>query len=142
MPLYGTGARTGAHGRDHRVVSSDEGSIPPLRLCPLTRESESRSRGVQRGVGTRPSDLSRVVRDSLLEPDGATPQYLRVADVVRELILTGELSLGTRMPSERELADAASISRTTVIAAYNVLRADSLLMTQGRVGTWVSAVPQ
>jgi len=65
-----------------------------------------------------------------------------VADVLRELIVTGELPLGTRMPSERELANAASISRTTVIAAYNVLRADSLLMTERRAGTWVSAGPQ
>ena len=73
---------------------------------------------------------------------GATPQYRRVADVVRELIVTGELPHGTRMPSERELADAVSISRTTVIAAYNLLRADSMLMTQRRVGTWVSAGPQ
>jgi DNA-binding GntR family transcriptional regulator len=77
-----------------------------------------------------------------VEPNGATPQYRRLADVVRELIVIGELPLGSRMPSERELADAVSISRTTVIAAYNLLRADSLLMTQGRVGTWVSAGPQ
>jgi len=26
-----------------------------------------------------------------------------------------------------------------VIAAYNVLRADSLLMTERRIGTWVSS---
>ena len=68
---------------------------------------------------TGPTEFIRAVRDGF--PDGADggPQYRRLADLVRELIENGELARGSRLPSERELADAASVSRTTVIAAYN-----------------------
>ncbi len=88
---------------------------------------------------TGPTEFIRAVRDGF--PDGADggPQYRRLADLVRELIENGELARGSRLPSERELADAASVSRTTVIAAYNLLRADSLVTSQGRSGTWVAA---
>lgn len=86
------------------------------------------------------ADLSGLVRGSLLE--AAEPQYRQLARLLRALIVSGELPLGARLPPERDLAEAASISRTTVIAAYNVLRADALLVTEKRVGTWVSAGPQ
>ena len=88
------------------------------------------------------TDLSGLVRSSLLEGAESAPQYRQLARLLRTLIVSGELPLGARLPSERELAEAASISRTTVIAAYNVLRADALLVTEKRVGTWVSAGPR
>lgn len=93
-------------------------------------------------MATRETALVLSVRERLPAGAGPGPQYRRLAELVRELILNGELPLGTRLPSERDLAEAASISRTTVIAAYNVLRADSLITTQRRTGTWVSADPQ
>lgn len=90
-------------------------------------------------MATRETAFVLAIRERFLDGAEPAPQYRRLAELVRELILSGELPLGTRLPSERDLATAASISRTTVIAAYNVLRADSLLSTEGRVGTWVSA---
>lgn len=53
----------------------------------------------------------------------AGPAYLALADRVRLLILDGRLSLGTRLPAERELAAQLRVSRTTVSAAYADLRA-------------------
>lgn len=93
-------------------------------------------------MATRETAFVLAIRERLSDGTEPAPQYRRLAELVRELILSGELPLGSRLPSERDLAEAASLSRTTVIAAYNVLRADSLLSTEGRVGTWVSAVPQ
>ena len=65
-------------------------------------------------------------------------QYRLLALSLRQRIETGELPPGTRLPSERALAEAAAVSRTTVVAAYNLLRADSLLETRHGLGTWVA----
>ena len=65
-------------------------------------------------------------------------QYRLLADSFRRQIASGELAPGTRLPSEREVAEATSVSRTTVVAAYNLLRADALVQTRRGLGTWVS----
>lgn len=74
--------------------------------------------------------------------DPAEAQYRRLAGSLRGQIVNGELAPGARLPSERELAEAASVSRTTVVAAYNLLRADSLVRTRRGLGTWVAAPRQ
>lgn len=43
------------------------------------------------------------------------------------LIIDGRLPVGSRLPSERVLADALRVSRTTVTAAYTALRDDGFL---------------
>jgi len=58
---------------------------------------------------------------------GRGPAYAGVAAGVRGLALDGRLPVGARVPSERELARALSLSRTTVTAAYDVLRAEGYL---------------
>jgi DNA-binding GntR family transcriptional regulator len=68
--------------------------------------------------------------------------YRRLAESLRTQIVSGELSPGTRLPSERDLAEATSVSRTTVVAAYNLLRADALVQTRRGLGTWVSGPRQ
>ena len=64
--------------------------------------------------------------------------YRRLAESLRRQIATGELLPGTRLPSERDLAERASVSRTTVVAAYNLLRGDALVQTRRGLGTWVA----
>jgi len=58
---------------------------------------------------------------------GAAPAYRELADVVRLLILDGRLPLDSALPSERTLALALGVSRTTVTAAYNALREEGFL---------------
>jgi DNA-binding GntR family transcriptional regulator len=89
-------------------------------------------------MATQDTELARVVREELVDD---APHYRRLAELVRKQIAHGALAPGTRLPSERELAEAASVSRTTVVAAYNVLRADALIKTVHRLGTWVAAPP-
>ena len=67
--------------------------------------------------------------------------YRELAGWLRARIESGELPVGSRLPPQRELAGLLSVGRTTVVAAYNLLRAESLVeMTQG-AGTWVSRRP-
>src|SRR5215212_3461790 len=55
------------------------------------------------------------------------PAYEGLADAIRLLIIDGRLPVGARLPSERALADALRVSRTTVTAAFNQLREDGYL---------------
>jgi DNA-binding transcriptional MocR family regulator len=55
------------------------------------------------------------------------PTYQGLADGLRMLIVDGRLPVGARLPSERALADALRVSRTTVTAAYTELRFDGYL---------------
>jgi DNA-binding transcriptional MocR family regulator len=52
----------------------------------------------------------------------SSPGYAALADRIRLLVLDGRLSVGTRLPSERDLAAHLGVSRTTVAAAYSALR--------------------
>jgi Transcriptional regulators containing a DNA-binding HTH domain and an aminotransferase domain (MocR family) and their eukaryotic orthologs len=59
-----------------------------------------------------------------------------LADRIRLLVLDGRLPLHTRVPAERELADVLDVSRTTVAAAYESLRADGVLQSRRGSGSW------
>ncbi|RZT19389.1 GntR family transcriptional regulator [Mycobacterium sp. BK558] len=55
------------------------------------------------------------------------PAYHGLADAIRLLIVDGRVPVGARLPSERALAEALRVSRTTVTAAYAQLREDGYL---------------
>lgn len=55
------------------------------------------------------------------------PAYHGLADAIRLLIIDGRLPVGARLPSERALAEALHVSRTTVTAAFTQLRDDGYL---------------
>lgn len=50
------------------------------------------------------------------------PAYVAVADGIRQLVHDGRIPVGESLPSERSLASALTLSRTTVTAAYQRLR--------------------
>jgi DNA-binding transcriptional MocR family regulator len=50
------------------------------------------------------------------------PAYLALAERIRLLVLDGRITLGARVPAERDLAAQLGVSRTTVAAAYAYLR--------------------
>jgi DNA-binding transcriptional MocR family regulator len=82
-----------------------------------------------------PSSLARLLGQWNL---GAAPAYRELADVVRLLVLDGRVPLDVALPSERSLAAALGISRTTVTAAYSSLREQGFLSSgqgsRGRTG--------
>ena len=68
---------------------------------------------------------------------GDRPEYCVLAIVVRGVITGRRLPAGTRLPSQRELAGAGSLARTTVASAYNLLRGEALIEARHGAGTWV-----
>ncbi|NUT48535.1 MAG: aminotransferase class I/II-fold pyridoxal phosphate-dependent enzyme, partial [Saccharothrix sp.] len=64
--------------------------------------------------------------------------YLLLAARLRELIDGGLLPTGTVLPPDRALASGLAVGRTTVIAAYDLLRQEGRLTRRRGSGTWVS----
>jgi len=54
----------------------------------------------------------------------------QIAKAVRDAIVSGDLIVGDRLPSEAELSDQFSVSRATVREALKRLAAQSLIRTQ------------
>jgi DNA-binding transcriptional MocR family regulator len=63
------------------------------------------------------------------------PRYLALARRVQELLVTGRLAAGSRLPAERELATALALSRVTVASAYRELRDTGHATTRHGSGT-------
>ncbi|MGH3493300.1 MAG: GntR family transcriptional regulator, partial [Sciscionella sp.] len=61
-----------------------------------------------------------------------------LAAAVRLLVLDGRLPAGTRLPAERELADALQVSRTLVGSALDKLRAESVVASRRGSGSWIT----
>lgn len=68
---------------------------------------------------------------------GSGPLYRRLAGRIRDAARQGEVGTGSRLPSERVLARELGLSRTTVIAAYRLLRDEGLLESVHGSGTRV-----
>ena len=69
--------------------------------------------------------------------DGDGPVYRRLARAVAAAIDRGDLEPGSRLPAERVLAAALAVSRTTVVAAYEQLRAADRVESRRGSGTRV-----
>src|SRR5579863_7169235 len=68
-------------------------------------------------------------------PERKGPLHRRLSAGIREAIEHGLLVQGTRLPSERDLAQALGLSRNTVVSAYNTLRDDGWLESRTGDGT-------
>lgn len=72
-----------------------------------------------------------------LERTNGMPLYRQIAQHLREAILSGELVEGTRLPTERGLAQELAVNRTTVMNAYNELAGEGLIERRVGRGTTV-----
>ncbi|MET4569734.1 PLP-dependent aminotransferase family protein [Rhodanobacter soli] len=70
--------------------------------------------------------------------DGNGPQYGQLIRAMRTAILSGRIRSGSRLPATRELAQQLGLSRTTVLAAYEQLRAESFIEARVGSGSYVA----
>jgi DNA-binding transcriptional MocR family regulator len=75
------------------------------------------------------------------EAGGAEPLPERLTGALERALLDGRIAPETRLPSERELAAALGVSRSTVSHAYGLLRAGGWLTTRHGAGS-VARLPQ
>jgi len=73
---------------------------------------------------------------------GSGSLAVKVYRQLREAILDGRLRAGEALPATRELARRLSVSRNTVMSAYESLVAEGLVTGHVGAGTFVNAAPQ
>src|SRR3569623_1106472 len=73
-----------------------------------------------------------------LEAVEARRLYRQVADQLRSLIDSGEYAVGSRLPTERELAEQLKISRPTVREALIALEVEGRVRIRVGSGIYVS----
>jgi GntR family transcriptional regulator len=66
------------------------------------------------------------------------PLYTQLADILRDMIKSGELQPRAPLPSESYLQQEQGVSRGTVRMAVAILRDEGLVVTIGGRGTFVS----
>jgi GntR family transcriptional regulator/MocR family aminotransferase len=67
-----------------------------------------------------------------------TTRYLQVYDYYKEMITTGRLMEGTKMPSIRRCSTQLGLSRTTIETAYLCLAADGYIISRPQSGYYVT----
>jgi GntR family transcriptional regulator len=75
---------------------------------------------------------------NIVDPNDFTPKYYQLANILRERISNGELPAHQPIPSERQLEEIYSVSRTTIRQAIDLLVRLGFLYRQHGKGTFVS----
>ena len=70
---------------------------------------------------------------------GAKPIYLQIADHVTTVARNGQLVAGTRLPASRNLAEQLQVHRSTVVNAYEELKARGIIESQMGSGSYIAA---
>jgi DNA-binding transcriptional MocR family regulator len=78
--------------------------------------------------------------DIRIDRDSTVPIYLQICSGIKEMILSGALPEGFRLPPERRLAAALGVNRSTILSAYRELKADALV--DAHVGRGTSVLPR
>lgn len=68
-----------------------------------------------------------------IDRDSDVPLHRQVYQRIRDAILSGRLTAGTRLPSTRALATELGVSRNTALGAFEQLTAEGFL--EGRIGS-------
>lgn len=75
---------------------------------------------------------------AIVDPNDYTPKYYQLATILRERISSGELTAHRPIPSERQLEEIYSVSRTTIRQAIDLLVRQGFLYREHGRGTFVS----
>jgi len=77
---------------------------------------------------------------ALTPPKGEQELWRWLYTELRAAILSGRLKPGARLPSTRSLAKQHSLSRGTVVAAFDQLLSEGYIRTQVSSGTYVAPI--
>ncbi len=73
-----------------------------------------------------------------LDKLSSIPLYQQLVEQIRQLIRSGALLPGDRLPPERKLAQQLAVNRTTILNAYRELKAEGFVTSHVGQGTVVS----
>src|SRR5260370_38937863 len=82
--------------------------------------------------------VADVIPQPVLNPRSEVPLYRQLHHYYMDLIRSGSLAQGERLPATRELAGLLGLNRTTVSAAYEILESEGLISGQVGRGSFVT----
>ena len=74
-----------------------------------------------------------------IDHTSGVPPYDQLRTQLTELAAGGELAPGTRLPPVRRAAEELGLAANTVARAYRELEAAGVVVTRGRLGTFVAS---
>jgi DNA-binding transcriptional MocR family regulator len=86
--------------------------------------------------------VSQIIDVSVINPRSMLPAYLQLAILLRGLIITRQLPVGTMLPTEPELTSRYQVSTGTVRKAMQLLREIGVAETQRGRGHFVLRTPE
>lgn len=90
-------------------------------------------------MGAEPVERRIPIQLSMDEPE---PMYRQIESQIRDLILSGHLTAGTKLPSVRGLANELACSPITTRRAYQDLEAAGFIRTRRGLGTAVAEIDE
>lgn len=77
-----------------------------------------------------------------LDKHRSTPLYEQIYNQIRDDIIHGKLTVGTKLPSKRKLGTFLNVSQTTIEFAYGQLTAEGFILSLPRKGFFVQAIEE
>ena len=74
-----------------------------------------------------------------VDREGTSPLYVQIYGQLRDLILSGRLTAGARLPSSRALMTELGVSRTAVLQAFEQLGSEGYIEFRWWLSPWTSA---
>jgi DNA-binding transcriptional regulator YhcF (GntR family) len=77
-----------------------------------------------------------------VDTNSPTPPFEQLRVAIRQLVATGSLPIGSRLPTVRQLAADLGLAPGTVGRAFRELESEGIIESRGRHGTHVKNAPQ
>lgn len=78
----------------------------------------------------------------IIDSRSPKPIYEQIKDNIKQLIVTGALSEGEKLPSVREMAQSTSINPNTIQKAYRDLENEGFIYSVPGKGSFVASPPK
>ena len=75
-----------------------------------------------------------------LDKNTGKPIYMQICDVIRQQVIDGQLVPGRKLPSSRNYAIEIGVSRTSVVSAFEQLKAEGYLKSRQGSGYFVTRI--
>src|SRR5690348_1507853 len=72
-----------------------------------------------------------------VDRNSETPLIRQIYEQIRNVVMSGTLKPGTKLPSSRTLAKELGVARASVVAAFDQLLAESIISGKTGSGTYV-----
>jgi DNA-binding transcriptional regulator YhcF (GntR family) len=77
-----------------------------------------------------------------VDPGSPVPPFEQLRMAIRQLVATGALPVGSRLPTVRQLAADLGLAPGTVGRAFRELEVEGIIESRGRHGTHVKSAPK